>query len=363
MGMDVFRPPSVFSYFSPSIGVSRARPVCAARSSASSRPRRRCAAPTSSTRWCSRPSPSAPTPRPAPRSTCRRLQRARGDARRSSSSGSNLLLMHGTMSTGHARQHHPRGDRGRRPPTRSSAPGPPSISSRRRRSIRWRDSMHVTRREFLLQTGQACVGYALGAAAFVAGVERFSADQRAGAGLGLSGARLRVPGRRQRRQQHGRAARRPPSTTRTPRRGARPGWPSPRDALLPITPLSIGNPFGLHPSLDRAADAVESSRSSSVVCNVGPLVQPLTRQDYQGGAPRPYQLFSHSDQVAQWQTSIADRVGADRVGRAHGRSLRRRRLRASRWSRRCRAGSSRAARRPRRSRLRRRRRRSTRCSC
>ena len=33
--------------------------------------------------------------------------------------------------------------------------------------------MNVTRREFLLQTG-ACVGYALGAAAFVAGVQRFS---------------------------------------------------------------------------------------------------------------------------------------------------------------------------------------------
>ena len=30
--------------------------------------------------------------------------------------------------------------------------------------------MHVTRREFILQTGQACLGYALGAAAFAAGV-------------------------------------------------------------------------------------------------------------------------------------------------------------------------------------------------
>ena len=33
--------------------------------------------------------------------------------------------------------------------------------------------MQVTRREFLLQTGQACLGYALGAAAFTAGVARF----------------------------------------------------------------------------------------------------------------------------------------------------------------------------------------------
>ena len=34
--------------------------------------------------------------------------------------------------------------------------------------------MPVTRREFLLQSGQACLGYAFGAAAFTAGVARFS---------------------------------------------------------------------------------------------------------------------------------------------------------------------------------------------
>jgi uncharacterized protein (DUF1501 family) len=81
----------------------------------------------------------------------------------------------------------------------------------------------------------------------------------------------------------------------------------PLDTLLPITPLSIGNPFGLHPSLAEL-HGLWADQRLSVVCNVGPLVQPLTRQEYQSGAPRPYQLFSHSDQVAQWQTSIADRV-------------------------------------------------------
>jgi uncharacterized protein (DUF1501 family) len=81
-----------------------------------------------------------------------------------------------------------------------------------------------------------------------------------------------------------------------------------RDSLLPITPLSIGNPFGLHPSLAELQQ-LWSDQRLSIVCNVGPLVQPLTRQQYQSGAPRPYQLFSHSDQVSQWQTSIADRVG------------------------------------------------------
>jgi len=43
------------------------------------------------------------------------------------------------------------------------------------------------------------------------------------------------------------------------------------------------------------------------VCNVGPLVRPMTRTQYQNGTvPKPYQLFSHSDQVSQWQTSRAD---------------------------------------------------------
>ena len=89
----------------------------------------------------------------------------------------------------------------------------------------------------------------------------------------------------------------------------RPGLAIAQGALLPITPSSIGNPFGLHPSLAEL-QTLWNQQKVSVVCNVGPLVQPLTRQDYQAGAPRPYQLFSHSDQVAQWQTSIADRVSA-----------------------------------------------------
>jgi uncharacterized protein (DUF1501 family) len=47
----------------------------------------------------------------------------------------------------------------------------------------------------------------------------------------------------------------------------------------------------------------------AVVCNAGPLVEPLTRTTYRNGSGRrPLQLFSHSDQVALWQTSIADAV-------------------------------------------------------
>jgi uncharacterized protein (DUF1501 family) len=41
--------------------------------------------------------------------------------------------------------------------------------------------------------------------------------------------------------------------------------------------------------------------------NVGPLVYPMTRAQYQSGSvPKPPQLFSHSDQVTHWQTSLPD---------------------------------------------------------
>jgi len=43
-----------------------------------------------------------------------------------------------------------------------------------------------------------------------------------------------------------------------------------------------------------------------VVANVGSLVQPVTRAQYQAQqTPVPLNLFSHSDQQLQWQTSIA----------------------------------------------------------
>src|SRR4029453_101177 len=43
----------------------------------------------------------------------------------------------------------------------------------------------------------------------------------------------------------------------------------------------------------------------AITCNVGPLVRPITRAEYQAGAPRPYQLFSHSDQIEQFRTAIS----------------------------------------------------------
>jgi uncharacterized protein (DUF1501 family) len=64
--------------------------------------------------------------------------------------------------------------------------------------------------------------------------------------------------------------------------------------------------FGLHPNMPEM-QTLFNQGSLAIVCNVGPLVAPMTRQQYQNGSvQKPYQLFSHSDQVNEWQTSAAN---------------------------------------------------------
>ena len=76
-------------------------------------------------------------------------------------------------------------------------------------------------------------------------------------------------------------------------------------SLLPITPPSMGGQvYGFHPAMS-ALHPLFAQGKMAVVCNVGCLVQPLTRSTYIGGAPRPYQLFSHPDQVEQARTAIS----------------------------------------------------------
>ena len=44
----------------------------------------------------------------------------------------------------------------------------------------------------------------------------------------------------------------------------------------------------------------------AVVCNVGTLTQPSPVRQYQAGAPRPIQLFSHTNQEDQHRTAISE---------------------------------------------------------
>ena len=79
----------------------------------------------------------------------------------------------------------------------------------------------------------------------------------------------------------------------------------PQTQLLSISVPSAAGTFGLHPNLGRL-QTLWQARRLAVVANVGPLVAPLTRAQYQSNSgAKPYQLFSHSDQQTEWQSGYA----------------------------------------------------------
>jgi uncharacterized protein (DUF1501 family) len=100
------------------------------------------------------------------------------------------------------------------------------------------------------------------------------------------------------------------------------GLAVPKSALAntKITPANTsGVSYALHPNLSPEFGSVAgqakglmdiwSAGKLAVLCNVGSLVQPITRAQYIAGIGRPYQLFSHSDQVTQQQTCVSNTVG------------------------------------------------------
>jgi uncharacterized protein (DUF1501 family) len=73
--------------------------------------------------------------------------------------------------------------------------------------------------------------------------------------------------------------------------------------LLAINPItSDGTDYGLHPSMGGMQTLFESGKAA-FLSNVGPLVEPATKDDYfNKSVLLPPQLFSHNDQQDQWQT-------------------------------------------------------------
>jgi uncharacterized protein (DUF1501 family) len=75
-----------------------------------------------------------------------------------------------------------------------------------------------------------------------------------------------------------------------------------------------GLTYGLHPSFGTVAGGLNpgihplwADGKMAVVTNVGTLVRPTTRAQYQTSShPKPYQLYSHSDQVSQFQAGRSD---------------------------------------------------------
>ncbi len=67
--------------------------------------------------------------------------------------------------------------------------------------------------------------------------------------------------------------------------------------------------FAFHPALAQTRSLFQSSRAA-VVANMGTLYEPITRAEYVARTkPVPANLFSHSDQQQQWQTSQFDGFG------------------------------------------------------
>jgi uncharacterized protein (DUF1501 family) len=82
----------------------------------------------------------------------------------------------------------------------------------------------------------------------------------------------------------------------------------PQGALLPINPATpdpLGATYGFHPNMGGVRDLFEAGKAA-VVANVGPLIRPTTKTQYQQATQLahelPPQLFSHNDQQDQWHS-------------------------------------------------------------
>jgi uncharacterized protein (DUF1501 family) len=86
----------------------------------------------------------------------------------------------------------------------------------------------------------------------------------------------------------------------------RQGLALPQGSLLQIPAQGGAATYGLHPRLTEIQQ-LYLQKKSALVINVGMLVKPITRAQYLAqSVPVPQNLFSHSDQQDQWQTSYTN---------------------------------------------------------
>lgn len=72
-----------------------------------------------------------------------------------------------------------------------------------------------------------------------------------------------------------------------------------------------GKSYGIHPSCSGIRELFNglggntSKRRAAIIANVGTLIQPVNKAQYLAeSVPLPRALYSHSDQIDQWQTSV-----------------------------------------------------------
>ncbi len=78
----------------------------------------------------------------------------------------------------------------------------------------------------------------------------------------------------------------------------------PQNEILAINPLtSDGKQYGVHPSMSGVQQLFENQKLS-FVSNIGTMIAPINKEQYfNGSVPVPLGLFSHADQIQQWQTA------------------------------------------------------------
>lgn len=79
-----------------------------------------------------------------------------------------------------------------------------------------------------------------------------------------------------------------------------------KESLLPLNGSLGGKTYGLHATM-KEVQSMYNAGELSFVANVGTLVEPTDLRGFENGSSKlPLGLFSHSDQIMHWQTSVPD---------------------------------------------------------
>ncbi|MBT8190195.1 MAG: DUF1501 domain-containing protein [Bacteroidia bacterium] len=85
--------------------------------------------------------------------------------------------------------------------------------------------------------------------------------------------------------------------------------------ILPLNYNNNGQTFGVHAGMPDVRDMFDNG-DLSFIANIGTLIEPIAdASDYYSGSKKiPLGLYSHSDQIMQWQTSVPQDRSAVGVG-------------------------------------------------
>ena len=91
--------------------------------------------------------------------------------------------------------------------------------------------------------------------------------------------------------------------------GAAVGSPVRLGGVLPIVPATARTApgggtqtFALHPLMGSLQTMFNTDKRLAIVANTGPLIEPLTKAQYNGNGRKPASLFSHNDQQNTWMS-------------------------------------------------------------